>query len=148
NGLHAERGPAQEELDAIQRVKVIRHPFLLSMERVECVRGELVIVMELADKSLHDRLAECKEAGLFGLPRDELLGYLEEAAEALDLLNLQHRLQHLDIKPHNLFLVCNHVKVGDFGLVNSLAGLHAGQGSHPLTSAVTPLYASPETFLG
>src|SRR5262249_19797839 len=45
-------------------------------------------------------------------------------------------------------LVCNHVKVGDFGLVNSLAGLHAGQGSHPLTSAVTPLYASPETFLG
>ena len=38
----------------------------------------------------------------------------------LDLMNIQHGLQHLDIKPRNLFLVGNHVKVGDFGLVNSM----------------------------
>ena len=45
-----------------------------------------------------------------------------------------HGLQHLDIKPRNLFLVTNHVKVADFGLVQNLAsnpdgcvaGRHAG----------------------
>src|SRR5437868_14543184 len=41
--------PAEEELRAIQRVKTIRHPFILSMERVEYIGGELVIVLELAD---------------------------------------------------------------------------------------------------
>src|SRR5262245_53484534 len=45
---------AAQELRALQHVKSIRHPFLLSMERVEHVGRELVIVMELADKSLHD----------------------------------------------------------------------------------------------
>src|SRR5438067_3668324 len=43
--------PADEELRAIQRVKTVRHPFILSMERVELVDGELVIVSELADRS-------------------------------------------------------------------------------------------------
>ena len=36
------------------------------------------------------------------------------------MLNMQCNLQHLDVKPRNLFLVGNHVKVADFGLVQSL----------------------------
>src|SRR5437588_310038 len=48
---------AEEELQAIQRVKAIRHPFLVAMDRVECCAGELVIVMELADRNLHDHFA-------------------------------------------------------------------------------------------
>src|SRR5271168_4197387 len=51
-----DNAPADEELRAIQRIKSIRHPFLLSMERVEYVGGELVIVLELADRSLADVL--------------------------------------------------------------------------------------------
>src|SRR6516162_4007890 len=54
---------AEQELRALQHVKSIRHPFLLSMDRVEHVGSELVIVMELADTSLHDRLMEAKAAG-------------------------------------------------------------------------------------
>ncbi len=50
------RAPAAEELQAIQRVKSVRHPFLLSMERVEIIDGHLIIVMELADCSLLDLL--------------------------------------------------------------------------------------------
>lgn len=145
NSVGAGRAPAQEELKAIERVKAIRHPFLLSMERVESVTGELIIVMELADKNLQDRLRECTESGLAGLPREELIGYMTEAAEALDLMNLQHNLQHLDIKPHNLFLVYNHVKVGDFGLVHGMSGPAGAQAD---SLSVTPLYGSPETFLG
>jgi serine/threonine protein kinase len=134
--------PAEEELRAIQRVKAIRHPFILSLDRVEVIDGDLVIVMELADRSLHDLLVACRQAGLPGIPRGELLGYLREAAEALDVMNAQYDLQHLDVKPRNLFVVSNHVKVADFGLVNSLGGAAGPPG------AITPLYAAPEACAG
>ena len=143
NAFDGDGARAEKELRAIERIKVIRHPFLLSMERVECVAGELVIVMELADQNLHDLWLRYARAGHPGIPRKDLLGFLREAAEVLDLLNRQHNLQHLDIKPHNLFLVSNHVKVGDFGLVNSLTS-----GQEVQMGAITPLYASPELFQG
>ncbi len=135
---------ADEELRAIERIKAIRHPFLLSIDRVEHIDGELLIVTELADRNLHEVLVQHQQAGRPGIPRGELLGYLFEAAEVLDLMNERHGLQHLDVKPRNLFLVSTHVKVADFGLVNSLGG---GSGGAKL-GAVTPLYAAPEIFLG
>jgi serine/threonine protein kinase len=135
----------QQEWEALHHIKTIRHPFLLSMDRVEIVGGELVIVMELADKNLQDLLAEHRAAGKPGVPRDDLLGYLREAAEVLDLMNLEYGLQHLDIKPANLFLVSNHVKVADFGLVSSANA--AGLGSPAVgSSGFTPRYAAPERF--
>jgi serine/threonine protein kinase len=148
DSLDGNSAEAEQELRALQHVKAIRHPFLLSMERVEVVDGDLVIVMELADKSLHDLLTERRAAGQTGIDRAELLRYLEEAAEVLDLMNQEYGLQHLDIKPRNLFLVGRHVKVADFGLVNSLSELHAEGGAGLPHPAVTPLYASPETFRG
>src|SRR3954463_10564267 len=113
---------AEEELRAVQLIKSIRHPFLLSIDRVEVVGDELLIVSELADQNLHELLQKYQALGKPGVPRDEVLGYLREAAEVLDLLNHKFDLQHLDVKPHNLFVVANHVKVGDFGLVNRLSG--------------------------
>ena len=147
--IHAD-GPAgaEQEHRALQRVKSLRHPYLLSMDRVEYVGGELVIVMELADCSLHDLLIQYRAAGEPGVPRDELLRYFAEAAEALDVLNQEHGLQHLDVKPRNLFLLGRHVKVADFGLVSSLAEL-SGSSPHAVQmGGVTPVYASPESFLG
>src|SRR5437763_4971043 len=46
DGLEGDSAPAEEELSALQHVKAIRHPFLLSLERVEVLDGDLVIVME------------------------------------------------------------------------------------------------------
>jgi serine/threonine protein kinase len=63
-------------------------------------------------------------------------------------MNQEYGLQHLDIKPRNLFLVGRHIKVADFGLVNSLAELHGGEGAGLPHAAITPLYAAPETFRG
>ncbi len=144
--LHEATGPVEQELHALQRIKDIRHPFLLSLDRVEMIGDELAIVMELADQSLHDRLIQCRRTGQPGIPRAELLGYLEEAAEVLDVMNLQYGLQHLDIKPPNLFLVHCHVKVGDFGLVQGLRGPSRGPGRS--LGGITPQYAAPETFVG
>jgi hypothetical protein len=136
-------GRLRQELKALNRVRAVRHPFILSLERFEIVDGRLVIVMELADRSLWDRFKECREQGQPGIPRDELLRYMEETAEALDVMNVQYDLQHLDIKPQNLFLLFNHVKVGDFGLVKDLEGMSARA-----TCGVTAVYAAPETFGG
>jgi serine/threonine protein kinase len=140
-------GPVTQEFDALQRIRTIRHPFILSLDRVEVVDGVLLLVMELADKSLHALQEEYRTQGMPGIPRDELLGYLLEAAEALDWMNFGHGLQHLDVKPHNLFLVSNHVKVGDFGLVHSLGETDEGH-SPQRRGGVTPLYASPEILRG
>jgi hypothetical protein len=144
NSLDVDGARADQELKALNHVKEVRHPFVLSMDRIEVVGGELVIVMELADKSLFDAFEECLSAGLVGVPRDALLRYVRDAAEALDHMNEKHGLQHLDIKPRNLFLVSDRVKVADFGLVKHL------ERSSPsgLMGGVTPLYAAPETFSG
>src|SRR5579884_3357426 len=101
----------EQELRSFNLIKTVRHPFLISVDRVEFVRGELVIVMELADRSLHDVLEAYLEAGQPGVPRGELLGYLRDTAEALDVIALEYGLQHLDVKPRNLFLVHGHAKL-------------------------------------
>jgi serine/threonine protein kinase len=147
NGLGNNSAHAEEELRAFQLIKSIRHPFLLSMDRVEIVGGELVIITELADQNLHELWEQHLSRGIAGIPRDQLLGYLQEVAEVLDLLNQKFDLQHLDVKPRNLFLVCNHVKVADFGLVNSLSEVVTDK-LNAAMNAVTPLYAAPELFLG
>jgi serine/threonine protein kinase len=139
---------ARQELRALQLIKSIRHPYLLTIERIEVVGGEVVIVMELADRSLHDLLVENRAAGQPGIPRRELLGYMREAAEAIDVLNQEYGLQHLDIKPRNLFLIGRHVKVADFGLVTSLSEMQSQSSWLRRSETVTPLYAAPETFLG
>lgn len=144
NSVDVDGVRAEQELKALNRIKEVRHPFICSLDRIEIVNGELVIVMELADRTLHDLYAECQAAGMIGIPRDNLLRYLRDAAEALDYMNSKHNLQHLDVKPRNLFLIGDRVKVADFGLVKhlekrSMSGLLGG---------VTPLYAPPETFNG
>jgi hypothetical protein len=146
-GTENEAVRAEQELSALERVKNIRHPFLVNVERVEQIDGELVIVMELADKDLRDLLNEYRADGQVGIPRQELLSYMRDAAEALDLIHNQHNLQHLDIKPSNLFLVSNRVKVADFGLVKALEGRSPTSNSG-LLGGITPAYASPETFQG
>jgi serine/threonine protein kinase len=134
--------PAAQELGALRRILTIRHPFILSLERYDIVQGQLVIVMELADRNLRNRWKDAEAQGQQGIPRDELLRYMEETAEALDFMNITHNLQHLDIKPANLFLVQNHVKVADFGLVRNAETMKADE-----EMGITPDYAAPELWL-
>jgi serine/threonine protein kinase len=143
DAMNEESRPAEQEAKALERVKGIRHPYILSLEQFRIIDGQLIIVMELADRNLWDRFRECRGQGLPGIPRDELMRYMEETAEALDLMNNYYQIQHLDVKPQNLFLVFNHIKVADFGLAKVLEGVKA-----TVTGGVTPVYAAPETFEG
>lgn len=148
SGAESEDGQGErrfsQELEAFEQIKAIRHPFLLTLERVEVLGNELVMVMELADRQLQDRFRECRNCGLPGIPREELLAYFADAAEALDMISAKYGLQHLDVKPANLFLVSGHVKVGDYGLVVRLNPDEPGAGNRGLT----PKYVAPEALRG
>jgi serine/threonine protein kinase len=122
-------------------MRELRHPFLLSVERIEIVDGRLIIVTELAEGSLEQSFREIQRQGQKGIPRDTLLDYLRDAADALDFMHQRHGLQHLDIKPGNLLLQGGHVKVADFGLIKDLRHACAS-----MIKGFTPLYAPPELF--
>ena len=134
---------SRRELKALERVRELRHPFLLQTHNYYSLDDRLIIVMELADGSLEDRFKECCAAGLPGIPVEELLRYFGEAAEALDFLRDQ-RLAHRDIKPKNLLHLKGHAKVADFGL----ARFQEHTLDHTANFGGTPAYMPPEMWRG
>src|SRR6516225_4314152 len=53
----------ESELRALEVIKAIRHAHLLATFGTWQVANRLIIAMELADKTLHDRLQECIQEG-------------------------------------------------------------------------------------
>ncbi|MEX2118702.1 MAG: serine/threonine-protein kinase [Pirellulales bacterium] len=108
---------------------------------------ELIIAMGLGEQDLYARLEECQRDGLEGIPQKELLGYMEDAARAIDYLNSpRHNLgaglaavQHCDIKPFNIMIVGGAAQVCDFGLARML-----GDVRKTATAAGTIAYVAPE----
>ncbi|MEO1614715.1 MAG: protein kinase, partial [Planctomycetota bacterium] len=140
---HQDERRASQELKSLERIKGVQHPFILTLERFELIERQLVIVTELADGSLEDVFNAHRKRGSCGVPREALLQYMRDAADALDYLHQLYRLQHLDIKPANLLLVGGRVKVADFGLLKDLGDVECS-----IVGGLTPIYAPPEVFDG
>lgn len=112
---------------------------------------ELVIAMGLGDQTLHDQLKECGRRGEQGLPVDQLVDWMHQAALALDHFNSGSRrsgenataVQHCDIKPQNILLVGDAVQVCDFGLARAQGEVRAT--SNTMASLA---YAAPEMVSG
>jgi serine/threonine protein kinase len=133
---------SQRELQALEIIRSLRHPFLLQTHRFWALKDRIVMVMELADDSLSDWFRRTRAEGKPGIPAAEVIAYLREAAEALDYMHANGVL-HRDIKPGNLLRLSGHAKVADFGL----ARLQESQ----LMSATfcgTPVYMAPEVWQG
>ncbi len=74
------------EPQALVRLRELRHPALPGLEVVWDLSGRLVLLTDLPRRTLRHRFEECRAAGVPGVPRQELLGYLASAARALDEL--------------------------------------------------------------
>ncbi|PQO28533.1 hypothetical protein DTL21_28450 [Bremerella cremea] len=107
----------------------------------------LVVSMSLAEGSLEERL---KSQGEGGIPREQLIDYMLQAARGIDYLNSPvHNvggemvgIQHRDIKPANLLFAGDSVLVGDFGVAAAF-----GEYDTEATSVVGSLcYMSPESI--
>jgi serine/threonine protein kinase len=133
---------AQQELQALEHVKGLHHPYLVQTQAYWIVGEYLHIVMDLADGSLQDRRKKCREQGLPGIPRDELVRYLTQAAEGLDFLH-SHSILHRDIKPANILLLQGYARLADFGLARPLPA-QSSLASAPVTG--TPMYMAPEVW--
>jgi WD40 repeat protein/serine/threonine protein kinase len=147
------RHTGEAELRALHVIKNIRHINLLAIFGAWQIENVLIIAMELADRTAYDRLQEAIARSLAGIPRRELLKYAREAAAVLDYLNKPRHflggqkpvgIQHCDVKPQNLLLLGDSVKVGDFGLVRVLSRNQ----SDSALGGLTPACAPPELFGG
>jgi serine/threonine protein kinase, bacterial len=145
------RQSAARELRSLQAICRLSHPHLIKVERVWCFGGYVVVAMERASGSLADLCNVYLSS--FGTPivPEHACLLLSEAAEALDFLNTrQHDLdgqcvafQHCDIKPSNLLLFGETLKVADFGLATPLTARLEIR-----SRAGTVDYCAPEVFQG
>jgi serine/threonine protein kinase len=129
------------EIESLEAIKSMSHPFLLQTQAYWVFQDRLIIVMDLAEGSLADRIEHYQKQGQPGVPPEELIPFFEQAAEALDYLHSQS-VSHRDVKPQNLLYLKGYAKVGDFGLARGHQHTMTIVGSE----VGTPLYMAPEVW--
>jgi serine/threonine protein kinase len=140
------------EIRVLRGLSELHHPNIIRLHAVHAVSQYIVLSMERADGNLNDlRQAYLEETGR-NVPIEHALELLGQAAAALDFLaevklpsfnQTTRGLQHCDIKPANLLLLGDQLKIGDFGLC---AG--ASWQMHKDGWRGTPPYAAPELYRG
>lgn len=112
----------------------------------------LLIQMDLGQESLASMLKRIRkglpEEKIEGVPVEDLLRYIREAAEGIDFLNtprtgfdgqIRNAVYHCDIKPENLLLADGKVRICDYGVARM-----EGQRKTRSPNALSLAHASPE----
>lgn len=142
---------APREIRAVQAIRQLQHQGIVLNEQVWCYKSYIVIAMELADASLQDLLEAYYEETQGPIEPEKICCLLTQAADALDYLHERRHaiggkcvsIQHCDIKPSNLLLFGDVVKLTDFGLSSTISSnLQAHRRAGTLD------YAAPEVFQG
>jgi serine/threonine protein kinase len=128
------------------------HPNVVRLLGVYASSYYLVLSLELADGNLDELRHMYREVTGRNIAPDHLLELLGQVAEGLDFMarlklpgfnQASAGLQHCDIKPSNLLLKGDCVKIADFGLCAAM-----GEQMHKHGCRGTPPFAAPELFRG
>jgi serine/threonine-protein kinase len=146
-----DRATAAKEIRSIRTICQLRHPHLVRIDNVWSQRNRIVIAMELAEASLQDLLILSLTEFEEPLEGQYVCQLLTQAAEGLDFLNARQHLvgerrvgiQHGDVKPSNLLLFGDTVKLADFGLSSWTTS-----SLQPHRRGGTPDFTAPEVFQG
>jgi serine/threonine protein kinase len=140
-----------QEIRMMRSLHDLRHANFIQLHSVCSSPPYIIITMERADGSLRDLQAIYQQESGKNIPAGHLLELLEQAARALDFL-AELRLdgvsmaagavQHCDIKPSNLLVMGDCLKVADFGLCATAQPM----GDRGFRG--TPGYAAPELYEG
>lgn len=139
------------EVRALLAIRSVEHPNLIRVNDVAAFSGYVVLNMERADGNLYALEEAYRETTGRNVYPDHMLELLEQAAAGLDFLAAHARdlfgrsalLQHCDVKPANLLLVGDQLKVADFGLCRSAFISPTRKGIRG-----TVPYAAPEQYEG
>lgn len=142
---------SSREVRLIQAIQKLSHPNILRLDRVWTIPGYIVVAMELADGSLLDLLEVYLNDYRLPLSAELALHYLQQIACALDYLNAKKHVydgrtvgfQHCDVKPSNLLLVGETVKLADFGTCTVSSAL-----TNTCERCGTLEFAAPEVHRG
>ncbi len=115
----------------------LAHPNVVAVHDSGEERGLPFIVMELVDGQTLRALLESRGR----LDPETTAALLGEIGDALDHAH-RHGVAHLDVKPENVLLTSDSVKVADFGLVR------AAHGARDHALAGTAQYCAPEVLRG
>lgn len=137
--IFADRSFPEEK--SLELLKSIRHPRIVSNFGAWSVESGFAIAMELADESLHERWTKLDTNAAARIEFSRLA--LIACAEALDFLNIEHHIQHRDVKPQNMLLFGDYIKLADFGIAKAVENHSTGH-----TGNLTVAYAPPEFFQG
>lgn len=99
------------------------------------------IIMEYADGGTLGTLLEKRKQGSKTYTSDELINIFKQLAEGMRQIN--NSLVHRDIKPDNILLCGNIIKISDFGLSKVAA---EGTRTMSFKGGGTPLYMAPEAW--
>jgi serine/threonine protein kinase len=142
---------ATKEVRSIQALGRLYHPNLVRIHEVFLQGEYLVIAMDLADGSLMDLFdLYASEQGTAVTPA-LVCQHLTQAAFALDFLNSYQHVHegrrvaflHCDIKPSNILLFGDKIKLADFGLSTAMTAA-----LEPHGRAGTLDFAAPEIYAG
>jgi serine/threonine protein kinase len=140
-----------KEVKSLQSLQNLRHPNLLTTHRVWSAPGYIVVSMELAEASLLDLLDAYQAEYKTPIPPEILGPYMAQAAAGLDFMNARRHayegrtvgFQHCDVKPSNMLVIGDRIKLADFGLTTSTAAAMS-----PYAKCGTLDFAPPEVHRG
>ena len=140
------------EIRILLKLRELRHPNIIHLLDVCATQQYIALKMERADGNLNELQEVYLEETGKPIPSDHLLDLLDQAAIGLDFLGEQsrpglgfngHGMQHCDVKPSNLLIHDDGLKIADFGLC--MSSLSLTHGKHFMGTAP---YAAPELYEG